>query len=56
MKVKVSVCYPWAGVPNDVEIIKIDEGYDEDDVIDIVAETASKMVWNRVGFDYEILD
>ena len=53
MKVKVSISNPWAGIPDDVEIIEIDEGYDVDEV---ATEVASEMVWERVGVSYEILD
>lgn len=53
MKVKVSVSYPWGGIPDDVEIIEVDEDCDVDE---IAVETASEMVWNRVGVSYEILD
>lgn len=53
MRVAVKLHYPWAGIPEDVEIIEFDDPSDLDDA---VTETARDMVWSRIGVSYEVLD
>ena len=53
MRIQVKVEYPWAGVSDDVEEIEIDN---PNDLEEAVEETANEMVWNRVGYSYEILE
>ncbi len=55
MKIKITVLYPWANIPDDKKIIEIEK--DELKIIDkIVDETALEMIFTRgIEYDYEIL-
>ena len=54
-KIKVTVTYPWSGIPNDVSIIVISgENLSEDDIRGLAYEGALDMIFDRgVYWDYE---
>lgn len=46
-KIEIRVSYPWAGIPDDEEIIYTDENTNEDEISEIAYEWALDMIFNR---------
>lgn len=43
-KIKIRIGYPWAGVPDDIDIIPIDEDLNEEEIPEIIYEYALDMI------------
>ena len=54
-KIKVTVTYPWPGIPNDVSIIIVsDENLSEDDICGLAYEGALDMIFDRgISWNWE---
>ncbi len=56
-KIKITVSYPWATIPNDYSTIIIDEGTTNSDIANIAYDYALDMIFNRgIEYDYEVVN
>ena len=52
-KIKITIGYPWAGVPDDVDIVTISGDISEAELSGIVFDEAIDMIFNRIDFTWE---
>lgn len=52
-KIKIRIGYPWAGVPDDVDIVTISEYTTEKELPRLVFDAAVDMIFNRIDFTWE---
>lgn len=52
-KIKIRIGYPWAGIPDDVDIITIGEYTTEKEIPRLVFDAAVDMIFNRINFTWE---
>lgn len=53
-KVKVSIDYPWCGVPSDEYEFEVEDDITEEEIVEQATEILNDMVWNRVGTRIEV--
>ena len=52
-KIKIIIGYPWAGIPDDIDIIPINKDLSEEEISEIAYEYALDMIFNRIDFTWE---
>lgn len=52
-KIKIRISYPWAGVPDDVDIVTINGDISEAELSSIVFDEAIDIIFNRIDFTWE---
>ena len=52
-KIKITIGYPWAGVPDDVDIVTINGDISEAELSGLVFDEAMDMIFNRIDFTWE---
>lgn len=53
-KVKVTIDYPWYGVPSDEYEFEVEDNTTEKEIEEMATEILNDMVWNRVGTRIEV--
>lgn len=52
-KIKITIGYPWAGVPDDVDIVTINGDNTLAELSGLVFDKAIDMIFNRIDFTWE---
>lgn len=52
-KIKIRIGYPWAGVPDDVDIVTISGDIKEEELPRLVFDEAVDIIFNRIDFTWE---
>lgn len=52
-KIKIRIGYPWAQVPDDVDIVTISGDIKEEEIPRLVFDEAVDMIFNRIDFTWE---
>ena len=52
--VKVTIDYPWCGVPSDKYDFEVHDNATEDEIIEHANEILNEMIWNRIGSRIEV--
>ena len=56
MKIKCTIHYPWAGIPDDEETIEIDGDMSEMEKEEFANEILNDMVWNTLSSTWEEIE
>lgn len=56
MKIECRISYPWATIPDDVEIVEMEDDATKKEIEEFALNCIEDMIWNRIGYDWRVLD
>lgn len=55
-KIRVYVCYPWTGVPNDEREFEVEDDATNTEINEMANDAIDDMIWNRIDCGWEEIE